>query len=137
MRSGDLEPGSAGVPDLVEFWSACDLSSPPFAHPDDRSALDLGADAREQSLIGFEDFVAGPRFGDYGDQHFHLSLLPVPYAGDLARAEIFLLQLNPGFSLSDYHELRAPSFKRRLERNLRQELDGEEFPFLFLDPEFC
>jgi hypothetical protein len=30
----------------------------------------------------------------------------------------------------------VPTFPRRLIRNLRQELDGMEFPFVFLDPEF-
>ena len=79
----------------------------------------------EPPIGSFEAFIGSERFGDHTDHRFHLSLLPVPYVGDLARADIFLLQLNPGFSLSDYQELRVPSFKRHLERNLRQELEGE------------
>lgn len=62
----------------------------------------------------------------------------MPYVGDLHRADIFLLHLSPGFHFTDYYaEWEVPTFRRRLIRNLRQELDGLEFPFVFLDPEFC
>jgi hypothetical protein len=83
-------------------------------------------------------FVSGSRFGDFDDHQLHLSLLPMPYVGDLQRADIFLLQLNPGFHFTDYYgDWEVPTFRRRLIRNLRQELDRIEFPFVFLDPEFC
>ncbi len=125
--------------DLVDFWKRCDLAEPPFAHPDDwqflrrQNGKHIDADPKD-----FDGFVTSPRFGDPSDHRFHLSLLPVPYGGDLARADIVILLLNPGFSYIDYYaETRVPAFRRRLEKNLAQEFAGVEFPFLWLDPEFC
>jgi hypothetical protein len=58
--------------------------------------------------------------------------------GDLQRADIFLLLLNPGFNVADYcAEWNVPDFRQRMERNLYQRLEGAKFPFLFLDPELC
>ena len=86
----------------------------------------------------FSQFLASKRFGDLSDHRFHFSLLPIPYLGDLNRADIFVLQLNPGFNLNNYYaEWNVPAFRRRVERNVRQELDGVEFPFYSLDPELC
>lgn len=90
------------------------------------------------SFTSFRQFVGGRRFGEFADHQFHLSLLPSPYVGDLTRADIFILALNPGFSLTDYYaEWQVPKFRRRLQRNLHQNFDRVEFPFFFLDPEFC
>jgi hypothetical protein len=56
----------------------------------------------------------------------------------LNRADIFILQLNPGFNLNNYYaEWNVPAFRRKVERSIRQELDGAEFPFYSLDPELC
>jgi hypothetical protein len=86
----------------------------------------------------FQQFLTSQRFGDYRDHRFHFSLLPIPYLGDLNRADIFILQLNPGFNLNNYYaEWNVPAFRRRVERSIRQELDGAEFPFYSLDPELC
>ena len=90
------------------------------------------------SFTSFRQFVGGKRFGKFEDHQFHLSLLPSPYVGDLSRADIFILALNPGFSLTDYcAEWHVPKFRRRLKRNLRQDFDRVDFPFFLLDPEFC
>ncbi len=125
--------------DIVKFWRACPIGKPPFVHPDDLPALRRrDGDLLNAPAANFRQFVAGQRFGNFSDHRFHFSLLPIPYQGDLSRADIFLLQLNPGFDLTGYYaEWNVPAFRRRLERNLRQELDREEFPFLALDPEFC
>jgi hypothetical protein len=56
----------------------------------------------------------------------------------LRRAEIVILLLNPGFNYSDYWaETHRPDFRSRLVDNVRQSTDGVEFPFIFLDPQFC
>ncbi|MEX2278231.1 MAG: hypothetical protein WD674_10670 [Cucumibacter sp.] len=125
--------------DLVTFWGRCDLTAPPHAHPDDLPVLSRGSgkyiDAEPRT---FESFVASGRFGDFTDHRLHLSLLPIPYGGNLAHADIIVLLLNPGFSYTDYYgEMRMPAFNRRLRMNLSQSFEGVEFPFLWLDPEFC
>ncbi len=86
----------------------------------------------------FSAFVSCSRFGNFTDKRLHLSLLPTPYGGDLRTADIFVLLLNPGFAFSDYHaETRVLQYRRRLEQMLAQDFKDTEFPFLWLDPEYC
>jgi len=108
-------------------------------HPADRPIFHAreGKHADLQAL-DFERFVASESFGRFQDRRLHLSLLPVPFGGDLERADIILLLLNPGLDYCDYYaETKIPRYRRRLEMTLAQDLKGEEFPFLWLDPEFC
>jgi hypothetical protein len=123
----------ARVVRIVEFWSKCLLEKPPFVHPEDRGALNDGG-----PRLDFEGFIRSERFGDLEDQDFHPSLIPVPYVGDLERADVFLLTLNPGCEVSDYYaEYCVPEFRRRLKATLRQELARVSSPFWCLDPELC
>jgi hypothetical protein len=121
---------------LIKFWRNCPIDSKLLAHPEDLNLLTRrGAVLPESMPQSFESFIAAPRFDDW---RMHLKLLPQPYAGDLRKAEIFILLLNPGLGYTDYWgESRMKSFRRQLENNLRQELEGIEFPFLWLNPEFC
>jgi hypothetical protein len=125
--------------ELINFWRGCELAAPPFAHPDDLSILrQRGARLIDTDLVNFDTFIAGPRFGDFNDHRLHLSLLPIPYGGDLAHAEIVILLLNPGFSYIDYWaEYKRPEFRQRRIDSLRQSFEGVDFPFLELDPQFC
>lgn len=126
--------------ELVNFWRRYSLAAPPFAHPDDLSKLRQGNNRRfiDTEPTNFDTFIAGPRFGDFVDHRLHLSLLPVPYLGDLSRAKIVILLLNPGFAYADYWaETKWPAFRKRLEDNLQQSFKGVDFPFLGLDPQFC
>ncbi len=125
------------VNELVDFWARSDLSGPQFVHPDDQSALGAyGGRYLHNVTADFESYIRSEHFGKR-DSRFHTSLLPVPYGGDLSRADIFILLLNPGFSHADYFgELHMPAFRKRLEKNLTQNFENEEFPFLSLDPKF-
>jgi hypothetical protein len=115
------------------------LKKPPFIHPKDLPAMRLhAAELLTEPAANFSQFLVSKRFGDLSDHRFHFSLLPIPYLGDLNRADIFILQLNPGFNLINYYaEWNVPAFRHRVERSVRQELDGVEFPFYSLDPELC
>jgi len=128
------------IPDLAEFWRHFNVHcGGPFAHPDDWPVLrrDGGRHIDEEPQ-DFAGFVSGLRFDDFKDTRFHLSLLPIPYGGDLRVAEIVVLLLNPGFGFTDYYaETRVPEFCRRLERTLAQDFTGTDFPFIWLDPEYC
>jgi hypothetical protein len=82
------------VDDLVSFWSRLDLQKPPFAHPDDLPVLRSTKKGRlidEDPKKTYREFVEGARFGDSRDRRLELSLLPVPYAGDLKKADIIIL----------------------------------------------
>lgn len=127
---------------LFEFWQRCPLERPPFAHPDDRDKLHeiLSKENRwiEDDATCFDSYINHPRFGDPTDDRLHLSLLPIPYVGDLRSAEIVILLLNPGFDYSDYWaEQKMPDFQKRLKQNLSQSFEGIEYPFFGLDPHLC
>ena len=130
---------SSSLLKIIEFWRALPLGKRPFVHPEDLPAMQLhAAELLALPTANFQQFLTSQRFGDYSDHRFHFSLLPIPYLGDLNRADIFILQLNPGFNLNNcYAEWNVPAFRRRVERSIRQELDGAEFPFYSLDPELC
>jgi hypothetical protein len=124
--------------DLIEFWQQYALKEAPFAHPADLPILRVSSRWIEADAPNFEAYIAGPRFANPDDDRLHLSLMPVPYIGDLRNAEIVILLLNPGFEYSDYWaETNAPDFRKRLVENLRQSFEDVEFPFIFLDPQFC
>ncbi len=124
--------------DIVEFWNRLPLGSPPFIHPDDRPILERNRQTFSDTKLDFDNFVKSERFGAFEDHRFHLSLLPVPYIGNLIKADIFILLLNPGFDFIDYFaEWRMAEFKSSLEKNLRQDFGSANFPFLYLNPEFC
>lgn len=124
--------------DLIQFWCRCHFTGGPCVHPDDLPILQESGWKPGTDPTSFEDFVSGQRFGNLADGLFHLSLFPVPYVGDLRHAPVVILLLNPGFGYSDYWaEFKVPEFRVSLERNLRQSFDHTEFPFLFLDPQFC
>ncbi len=125
--------------EYVDFWRRCSLVAPPFAHPDDLPFLrQNGERFIDRESANFESFIGGSRFGDFDDHRLHLSLLPVPYVGNLHDADIVILLLNPGFSYADYWaEYKVSAFRKRSEETLLQSLDGVEFPFFGLDPQFC
>jgi len=124
---------------LIDFWQECPLDTAPFAHPEDLEILRKKSRwIADDDPITFESYIKSKRFEDATDDRLHLSLLPVPYIGNIKDAEIVILLLNPGFQYSDYwSETNSPEFRRRLKQNLYQSFDGVEFPFLFLDPQFC
>ncbi len=118
---------------LVEFWKRCRLQRPRFIHPDDREKLDSSQVATR--LCDFDAYVKKPEFDK---RDLNLSLCPIPYSGNIKKADIFILLLNPGLGYTDYWgEQNVRALRDRLRANLYQSFDGIEFPFMWLDPEFC
>lgn len=69
---------------------------------------------------------------------FQLHLVPIPFIGNIERASVILLLLNPGYDPHDtFAEFEIPDFTKRALRNLQQDLSDEEHPFHFLDPAFA
>ena len=123
---------------LIDFWASYAPEAYPFAHPEDLQLLRKYGRITDNQYLDFEAYISGTRFGSVNDEGLHLSLLPVPYVGNLQNAEIIILLLNPGFEHSDYWaEAKILAFRKRLEMNLKQEFVGCAYPFLYLDPEFC
>lgn len=120
---------------LIESWRKCNLESPPYLFPDDERHIEGFSDSR--IYRSFDEYVSSPEFG-VSDTNLHLGLLPVPFVGNLEKASIFILMLNPGLSAGDYFaEQKVPEFRNALIRNLRQENTDDEFPFIFLNPDFA
>lgn len=68
------------------------------------------------------------------DFALHLGLIPLPWLGDLERASVFILLLNPGLDPSDYFgEYKVPGLREALVENLRSSPD-RQYPLLWLDP---
>lgn len=119
---------------LVEFWLAFTPSEPPHIHPADAEFLEQSG--RTVTQVEARDFGSFVRSSDFGkwDGRFHLSLLPAPYLGDLDRADIFLLLINPGVALQSYLEQADHRYLELWEKTLRQRLDGTAFPNYAVDP---
>ncbi|HEX4042377.1 MAG TPA: hypothetical protein VHY10_11790 [Xanthobacteraceae bacterium] len=125
---------------LVEFWRSYSLAGPPYIHPEDKAALGQGLQGAyfDGSIDTFDSFVAGSRFGKFSDNRFFTALVPAPYMGQLDKADIVILMLNPGFEYVDYFaEYRMPGIKEMRHKTFRQELDDFKFPFCWLNPEYC
>lgn len=80
----------------------------------------------------YDDYVNSEYFGNSTDSKLHLGLSPHPYAGNLERAKIFILSLNPGLHPGDYILETDPKFIEIHNKNMRQE--KMEYPFYFLNP---
>ena len=126
---------------LVEFWKKCKISSVcPYFHPEDELELfkKNGALVFQDKVKSYKDYTACPEFLYFESSKFHLPLVPVPYGGNLKKADIIILLLNPGLSCIDYYgELECAAYRQALEYNLRQDFSKTEFPFIWLNPDFC
>lgn len=121
--------------DLISGWQSCDLTSPPYLFPEDVSHIASGDSKVFQS---FDEYVASKEFGLSSDTSLHVGLLPIPFVGNLEKASIFVLMLNPGLSAGDYFaEYHNSEFRNAHIRNLRQENENDEYPFIFLSPQFA
>ena len=70
------------------------------------------------------------------DKRFHLSLIPQPFLGDLSKARVVILTLNPGLRPIDYFaEFFNDEYRNALLGTLRQDFD-ERFPNIKLNPRF-
>ena len=75
----------------------------PYIYPADKKHIDAAKNLRKPVLLSHRAFVLeDSSFGDENDGSLHLGILPVPYQGNLAQADIFIVMLNPGLGLSDY-----------------------------------
>ena len=121
---------------LVEFWNECDLHAAPYIHPRDMIEVGNEPEFADKRIFDHRQFISSDRFAQKDDKSFHLSLLPVPYQGNLETADIFILLLNPGLGLHDYYTNDDTMHSECLRHIIRQKLNGVKSPFLSLDPQF-
>ena len=105
--------------DLLEAWKNWEPGdSPPYV-------LDMDADALnsrrlKQKAVTFTpeqaEEVADIYGGDFDDGRLHLGLYPLPFAGPLKNASIYVLLANPSVSLGSYKEQSEYRRQRQLEQ---------------------
>jgi hypothetical protein len=123
---------------LLQTWKNWCPSSPPFALDLDLEVLKPRKEHAIATRCSWRDAIQAPDFCGPGDTRLHLGLLPQPFFGDVRRASIYVLLLNPGLSPTDYYgEYEVPNYRAALFANLRQQRRSGIVPFLFLDPQFA
>ena len=126
-----------GADELIEYWAALPRTEARFLHAADRDWLSatghLDKFLRPVPLFP-DDWVV-----EAMTSNVQLGLLPVPFLGDLRKAEIIICLLNPGLEPGDFYaEQHVDEFRSALSRSLAQDFTADErYPFLFLDPKWC
>ncbi len=121
--------------DLLGEWSRWKPDSTPYILEADRNIL-LPL-KNKWAVMNWKEAYDAADFGAPGDRRLHLGLLPLPFCGDLRRASIYVLMLNPGLGPNDYYgEYEVPEYRNALLSTLSQACSVERTPFLFLDPRF-
>jgi hypothetical protein len=128
--------------ELLTAWRHWEPKAPPYILPGDETVLcPLNRNARSRRSVlhdSWREYVGAPNFGAAATEHFHLGLLPVPFAGALRTARVVILLLNPGLlPIDHFAEATVPAFRARLLANLRQDFSDHDHPFLYLDPTFA
>ena len=107
-------------------------------HPSDAAIVHRMKSHHIARIEGWSQFQADPMFGSTTDRRLHLRLMPQPFIGDVARAKVVILLMNPGLAPVDYYaEFEAKEFREELRRNLVDGRTGTSHPFLFLDPKWA
>jgi hypothetical protein len=120
---------------LIEEWQKCNLELPPYLFPGDDKLRKTND--KTSIYLSFDKYIKSSEFGSSSSKKLHLGLLPLPYLGNLAKASIFILMLNPGLSPCDYLEQKFQDFRKTLIRNLKQENANDDYPFIYLNPKFA
>jgi len=119
--------------DLVEAWQTWAQEGAAGLLPGDEALLTAGDKLCD--IDSWEAWVASDEWAGNTDR-IHLNLLPVPYVGSLASAQVFVLLLNPGFGPINYFgEYRVPGFRATLLDCLAQNEASDRRGFYCLDPE--
>jgi hypothetical protein len=125
--------------DLLREWSHWNPATPPFILESDEVVLRSERSAR--AVITIRNWPDAHRAADFcapKDHRLHLGLLPQPFLGDLRRASVYVLLLNPGLGPTDYYgENEVPEYRKALLANLKQKFERRSLPFLFLDPQYA
>lgn len=118
---------------LISDWRECNFDTPTYLFTGDER--ELATKGKVSLYRSFGEYISSPTFGLASDTSLHIGLIPIPYIGNLEKATVFILMLNPGLSTGDYFaEQNSVEYRKALIRNIYQENAGDEYPFIFLDP---
>lgn len=121
---------------LIEFWKKLDIKKKTFVHPEDEDYIE-NLEENYTTINCYDDYINNNSTFRADEHKFHFNLIPIPYIGDIKKAKIYILMLNPGFEILDYYaESKDNELKYSLINNLRQENFDPKYPFIFLNPKF-
>lgn len=123
--------------EFLKAWSEFRLRSGPQILRGDE--LLLRAAIAKRFTVQYSSWSRFLRRHDFGnhDRRLHLSLIPQPFFGDITRASVVVLTLNPGLKPVDYFgEHYVKQYRRALLANLRLRQTDDRFPHIFLNPAF-
>ena len=123
---------------LVKSWRTCKLENSPYLFPGDEFLLEKKFQQYWQDIPSFKKYIESTEFGSLAQKKLHVGLAPLPYIGDLKRATIFILMLNPGLAADDFYaEEHDKQYKETIISNLHQKNLNEKYPFFALNPAFA
>jgi hypothetical protein len=114
---------------LIKFWREYPVDNNGGVHPKDKIPENKIA-----HVAGISGYTKSARFLNDG-KLIHAGLLPGPYCGNIQKAKVYFLGLNPGFSPGDFHAEADAEFRKAALANLAQQ--GRTLPFMPLEPRFC
>lgn len=117
--------------ELIKFWDKSNFVEGTKIHKED---YEFVKDNLVTNCKDFNSYISY-YFDNPEDSNFHSNLWPSPYCGDIRKAKIFVLGLNPGFDCDYFYE-ENPEIAKVLEKTLAQDLDSEEYPFFVLNPKY-
>ena len=124
---------------IIQEWSKWIQSEPPYILRADDEVLSLPKSLSSTAPVHttWEGVYSQPDLGKPGDVKLQLGLIPHPFCGDILKAEVYVLMLNPGYGPQDYYaELEVPSYREAAIKNLMQNFGKNSYPFYMLNPEF-
>lgn len=117
---------------MIQYWRKFDANKRPYIHPSDEALLN----EQYYAFHDYDEYCQSKAFGK-DDSRFHLNLLPSPYDGDILRASVYILLLNPGFSPIDYYvESTSHEIREAMLSTIRQDLHDIEYPLIWLNPKY-
>jgi hypothetical protein len=123
---------------LAKSWKRSRFLNPPFFNADDQKALSKAGEKYLCTYGGYQEFIESQDFGRKNDKRFHLGLYPVPFSGNIASADVFILMLNPGFIYLDYFAQESSrNFRKHSLDKLRFTMPKGPFPLHSMNPEFA
>ena len=118
------------IEEYISYWRELKVNNAPYVHDEDRKMI---FEDQRFKLLKYgsrqSNLLEAP-----GKTQLHLQLLPAPHTGDLRKARIFLVSLNPSVAETNYDDEADETFRRKLIAQIHQRFEGQEYPLLTLDP---
>ena len=119
---------------LIKNWRRFSFDEYPYLYPPDKEywdniLCDLGPRYRS-----FRKYIENDAFDQKEIGKFHFGLSPSPYEGNLAKAKIYILLLNPGIHAVDYYVNNRANIRRLALKTIHQKDIDREYPFTSLNP---